>query len=86
MGSFSIWHWIIVLLFLAVPVFLVGGLVWLVVHLRRKPVPAPHAPSSVDAPSESHDVRLKTLEDLLEQGHIERDEYARQRAAIIAGI
>ena len=88
MGSFSIWHWLILLLLLAVPVVLIGGLVWLIAHLsRRKPTSMPHAPPApAVTPPESEDVRLRKLHALLEQGHITRDEYERQRAAIISGV
>lgn len=88
MGSFSIWHWLILLLVIAVPVVLIGGLVWLIVHLsRRKFTPMPHLPPApVGKLPESADIRLENLYALLEQGHITRDEYERQRAAIISGI
>lgn len=88
MGSFSIWHWLILLLLLAVPAVLIGGLVWLIVHLsRRKSTSVPHAPSvPAGTLPESEDVRLRKLHTLLEQGHITRDVYERQRAAIISGV
>lgn len=36
MGSFSIWHWIIIFGVLAVPVFVVGVIVWALQRGRRQ--------------------------------------------------
>lgn len=36
MGSFSIWHWIIILGFLAVVVAGLGGLVWLLAKVAKR--------------------------------------------------
>lgn len=88
MGGFSLWHWLVLVLFLVVPLVLIGGLVWLVVHLsRRKPAPVPYVPrAQTGALAEGTDVRLERLHVLLEQGQITQDEYERQRAAIIASV
>lgn len=88
MGGFSLWHWLVLLLFLVVPLVLIGGLAWLIVHLsRRKPAPAPYmAQAQTGALAEGTDVRLERLHVVLEQGQITRDEYERQRAAIIASV
>ncbi|MCD7099016.1 SHOCT domain-containing protein [Stenotrophomonas sp. MMGLT7] len=84
MGGFSLWHWLVLVLFLVVPLVLIGGLVWLVVHLsRRKPAPVPYVAGAL---AEGTDVCLERLHVLLEQGQITRDEYERQRAAIIASV
>lgn len=47
MGGFSVWHWLIVLCFLAVPAGVLALIVWLAVRGTRKPS-APASPR--DAP------------------------------------
>ena len=81
MDSLSIWHWLVLLIFLVVPLLLVGGLVWLIVRLSRR-----SAPTNPPGHLAGADIRLSQLDGLLAQGHITRDEYDRQRAAIISGV
>jgi cytoskeletal protein RodZ len=85
MGSFSIWHWIIVLVFLSLPL-VIGLVVWLIIRAVRKNAPAP--PSSVPSGSNtsrgSTESRLQQLADLKAKGLITQAEYERQRSAIIA--
>lgn len=37
MGSFSLWHWIIVLVVLGIPAVIIGLIVLLSTHAKRKP-------------------------------------------------
>lgn len=88
MGSFSIWHWIVVLFIVGIP-GAIGLIVWLVVRASKRPV----APASVAAPpplpasaSSSVESRLQELTDLKDKGLITDTEYEQQRALILHSI
>ena len=71
MGGFSILHWLIVLLVLAVPIVVI---VWLLLaNARRNPAASPAQ-------------RLTDLDDLLRRGLISADEHRTRRADIIDGV
>ncbi|MET0548658.1 MAG: hypothetical protein ABW002_05215 [Xanthomonas sp.] len=83
MGGFSIWHWLVLLVMLAVPL-LIGVVVWLAVRSqRRRPAVAapPPLPSTV-----SVEQRLRALQDLQAQGLIDAAEYAHRREQILATL
>ena len=89
MGSFSLWHWIIVLFIVCIPVAIIGLIVWLVVRTSKRPV----APASVTAPPplpafvrSSVESRLQGLTDLKGKGLITDTEYEQQRASILRGV
>ncbi|MDH5833282.1 SHOCT domain-containing protein [Luteimonas kalidii] len=88
MGSFSIWHWTILLLLVTVPALLIGGLVWLIVRVsrRRRGTPSQLPSTATGTASERTDDRLNRLHALFEQGQITREEYERQRASIISSV
>jgi hypothetical protein len=90
MGSFSIWHYTVVLVAL-IPVLLVALVVWLTARSSRARRDAGlSSGASTKGVSGVLDVdvesRLARLGELRAQGQITDDEYARQRAAIIASI
>ena len=89
MGSFSLWHWIIVLFILGIPAAIIGLIVWLLVRASKRPV----APASVAAPPplpasarSSVESRLQELTDLKDKGLITDTEYEQQRASILRGV
>jgi uncharacterized membrane protein len=87
MGGLSIWHLIIVLVFLAIAAACVGLVVWLSTRSARRStaenaVDGPHDSASAQ-PTES---RLLQLDDLWAKGVITEAEYEQQRSAIIKGI
>jgi hypothetical protein len=88
MGSFSMWHWLVLLLLVAIPAALIGAMVWLMRRLsRRKHGSAERPPTAGGkATPAGADARLKRLDALLLAGDITRDEYERQRASIIASV
>lgn len=72
MGSFSIFHWLIVLALFALPFVLIVRL--LSAKQRRPPSTSPAAQRLVD------------LDDLLRRGLISPDEHRRRRAEIIDAV
>lgn len=85
MGSFSIWHWLIVLVAAGGLALVAAGLVWLTVRINRANASRQpqSSPGRSTAPVEA---RLAKLDALLGAGHITREEYDRQRAAVIASL
>jgi uncharacterized membrane protein len=68
MGSFSIWHWLII------PVLLVGfcaAVIWLLARASR--------PNAKSAPAS----RLEELAKLRRQGLLTEDEYQRKRSELV---
>jgi hypothetical protein len=86
MGNFSLWHWIIVLFILAIPI-VIGLIIWLVVRAARRPaatstvVPPPSAIHRSSAES-----RLRELADLKAKGLVTDTEYEDQRATILQDV
>jgi uncharacterized membrane protein len=87
-GSFSVWHGIIVLFVVLIPAVFVAGIVWLAIHLSRARRDRDGASGSSALSHLGVDVanRLARLGELLAEGQITQEEYDRQRAAIIAGV
>lgn len=88
MGSFSIWHWIIVFILLAVPV-VVGVVVWLIVRTATRPSMVSRSPGSPVAPvaeQTSAEARLLALAALHAKGLLTDAEYQQQRAVVIRGV
>lgn len=88
MGSFSIWHWIIVLI---IPGFfvLIGLIIWLIVRASRdRPLVANLAPPQTIAASSraSTESRLQELASLKSKGLITDSEYEQQRSAILSSV
>ncbi|WP_295953274.1 SHOCT domain-containing protein [uncultured Xanthomonas sp.] len=82
MGGFSIWHWFILLVLLALPL-LIGMVVWLAIRAqRRRPAAAPPPLPSAG----SVEQRLRALEQLKAQGLIDAAEYTRRREQILAAL
>lgn len=86
MGSFSLWHWLVLVLIVFVPAMVIGLAVWVAVRLSRRRVPhparQPGAGSTSGAASEAGD-RLRHLQDLREQGSISSAEYEMKRSQIL---
>jgi hypothetical protein len=83
MGSFSIWHWLIVLVLLGGLMVVVIGAIWAIAR-RFGGAPAPtaaHAPAPRPAPA-----RLAELAELKAQGLISEAEYAEKRREIVKGL
>ncbi|MBB5940754.1 MULTISPECIES: SHOCT domain-containing protein [Xanthomonas] len=83
MGGFSIWHWLVLLVMLGVPL-LIGVVVWLAIRAQRRR-PAAAAPPPLP-PAASVEQRLRALEQLKAQGLIDAAEYARRREQILAAL
>ncbi|WP_084590702.1 SHOCT domain-containing protein [Arenimonas metalli] len=88
MGSFSIWHWIILLVILSIPVF-IGLVIWLVIRATRKPAAGsvsttlPAISSVEHSPTEA---RLLELRSLRSKGLITDAEFEQQRSAILRSV
>lgn len=75
MNTFSIWHWLIVVLFAAIPLALVVGIKLFVAGSRRQ---------NIDArPVEQ---RLAALDALHAQGRIDAAEHARERQRVLGHL
>lgn len=88
MFGFSIWHFVILFVLLALPV-LVGAVVWLAMRANRRTEAARRAaspPSPPLPPAASVETRLRALEALRAQGLIDPEEYARRRQQILADL
>lgn len=89
MGSFSLWHWVIVLFVLGIPAAIIGLLIWLIVRVSRRskvvatpgtqPAPAVSSPPPVES-------RLQELANLKSKGLITDAEYEERRSAILQGV
>lgn len=82
MGGFSIWHFVILLVVLAVPV-LVFAAVWLAMRRNQRAQAARHVATS---PPPSVEERLRALEALRAQGLVDQAEYERRRQQILADL
>ena len=86
MGSFSLWHWIIVLFILAIPI-VIGLIIWLVVRAaRRTAATSTVAPPSSAIHRSSAESRLHELADLKAKGLVTDTEYEEQRATILQDV
>jgi hypothetical protein len=88
MGSFSIWHWIIVLVILAIPVF-IGLTIWLIVRASKRPpaVARSTVPPAIEgSPRSSAEARLQELASLRSKELITDAEYEQQRSAILREV
>ena len=86
MGSFSLWHWIIVLVIFSVPVG-IGMAIWLFVRAARKPAAPsrPTVPASA-SPGPSAETRLQELACLRSKDLITDSEYEQQRSAVLRSV
>ena len=79
MGSFSIWHLLVLLVFLGGGVGLLGVVIWWVTRSARgAATPAAALPSVAE--------RLRQLDALKAEGLISEAEHACQRATIVQGV
>ena len=86
MGSFSIWHWIIVLIVLAIP-FAIGLVIWLIVRAAEKPAAASRSTVAVSAsPQPSVEARLQELASLRSKDLITDSEYEQHRSAVLRSV
>ncbi|OOX16360.1 hypothetical protein Xazr_14410 [Xanthomonas campestris pv. azadirachtae] len=86
MGSFSIWHWIIVLIVLSIPVG-IGLVIWLIVRAARKPAVSSRSTIPVSAsPQPSAEARLQELASLRSKDLITESEYEQQRSAVLRSV
>lgn len=88
MGSFSIWHWLIVLIIFVIPVC-IGLFVWLIIRATSKPssTSAPTVAPGIGAPSHlSAEARLQELSTLRSKGLITDSEYDQQRSAVLRSV
>lgn len=88
MGSFGLWHWIIVLMVLGIPVAIAGLVAWLVARASKQPPAAsravpPPIPNGIRPSTAS---RLQDLAELKEKGLITDAEFEQQRAAILREV
>ena len=86
MGSFSIWHWIIGLIILSIPVG-IGLIIWLVVRAASKPAAPPRSTVPVSAsPQPPAEARLQELASLRSKDLITDSEYERQRSEVLRSV
>jgi hypothetical protein len=76
MGSFGIWHWVILLSGFAFIAGSVALVVWLCILVSRR----------FGGSAATAQVRLQRLEKLKAKGMISEVEYAQQRAVIVGGL
>jgi Zn-dependent membrane protease YugP len=76
MGAFSIWHWLIIFILIAIPAALIVGVLWWAMRMSKKSV----------VPPVSAEARLEELFQLRSKGLISLAEYEQQRTAILTGI
>ena len=87
MGGFSIWHWLVLLLVVAVPVVSVALLVWIVGQATRSSARATNVSARTDLPGRpSIEARLRELAELKSKGLISDPEYDHQRAVILRDV
>jgi len=86
MFDFSIWHFVIMLVLLAVPV-LVFAAVWLAMRADRRAQASRRAAAPPPLPpAASVETRLRALEALRAQGLVDQAEYERRRQQILADL
>jgi hypothetical protein len=82
MGSFSIWHWLIILFVIGIPFSILGAIVWLIIRATRKSA----LPAARIASALTPEARLEELFQLRSKGLISLAEYEQQRAAVLDNI
>ncbi len=88
MGSMSIWHWIIVTFFLAIPAC-IGVVLWLILRAAKKPTAISETsfPSAIPAAtSSSAEARLQELTSLRSKGLITGSEFEQKRSAVLRSV
>jgi hypothetical protein len=88
MGSFSIWHWIVVLLFFVIPAC-IGLVIWLIARAVKRPSSVPELtfpPDSKRVTISSAEARLQELSSLRSKGLITDSEFEQQRSAILRSV
>jgi hypothetical protein len=89
MGSFSIWHWIVVLLLVGIPLLVLVLIIQLIARAlrhQRSPdyhAPMPHTPLPTSLQAES---RLQALTELRSKGLITDVEFERKRTEILDSV
>lgn len=88
MSGFGIFHWLILLGTLAIPVF-IGLVIWLIVRATRNPAALSTSTGSLTAQStrdSSAEARLRELDSLRSKGLITDLEYEQRRSSILSDI
>jgi len=86
MFDFSIWHFVIMLVLLALPV-VVFAAVWLAMRADRRAQASRRAAAPPPLPpTASVETRLRALEALRTQGLVDQAEYERRRQQILADL
>lgn len=86
MGSFSIWHWIIVLIVLSIPIG-IGLVIWLIVRATKKTAVPSIPPAHVStSPQSSAEARLQELASLRSKDLITDSEYEEKRSAVLRSV
>lgn len=86
MGSFGIWHWIILLIILFIPVG-IGLIIWLIVRAVRKPdAPSGSMVPASTSPLPGAEARLQELASLRSKDLITESEYEQQRSSVIRNV
>lgn len=86
MGSFSLWHWLVLVLIVFVPAMVIGLVIWLAVRLSRRGAGRlERQPGGKPMPAEVSEAgdRLRRLQDLKEQGMVSSTEYEMKRSQIL---
>ncbi len=76
MGSFGIWHGLVIMIAIGVLILVIAGFFWLLQRSQR----------SATGASRTVAARLQTLDRLLADGRITAAEHAARRAAILASV
>lgn len=76
MGSFSMWHWLVVFFVIGIPAALIVAVLWWAMRMSKK---SATPPATVES-------RLEELFRLRSKGLISLAEYEQQRAAILNNI
>ncbi|MCC5091624.1 MULTISPECIES: hypothetical protein [Xanthomonas] len=83
MGSFSIWHWLIVLVFFGIIAAVISAIVWLAKRASRKPGASAAGTTAALKTTES---RLAELDRLKSQQLITDAEYTKRRTRILSDL
>ena len=89
MGGFSLWHLLVVLLIVAVPLLAIALTVWLVVRLTkasRRTSPIDGGPPAIAPSTARAEQRLQELASLRAKGLISDAEYEDHRNAVLSDI